>query len=172
MAKAKYQLGDFLALVDSDDRSFVLAVHEMLLQDNCKPKIQVTKSTGLQLSYSQPKIKTAAGVILIFFVYEDKLMIRIYGVNHKAYPDVLNRLPEKMVHQIDNAADCIKFADPQRCWKGCRGYDFEIAEKHYQKCLVQCFQFCVDAESIPHLMALITNELRERVTALRSSLTF
>jgi len=136
----------------------------MLLQDNYKPKIQVTKSTGLQLSYSQPKIKSTAGIISIFFLHNDKLVVRIYGKNHKAYPDVLNKLPESITSQIDKASDCVKFADPQKCWKGCIGYDFYVGETHYQKCAVNCFQLNVDAESMPYLLDLIKSESKERLT--------
>jgi len=162
MPKAKYQFEDFLTTVNDNCKGFVTTVHEMLLEDSYKPKIQVTKSTGFQLAYFQPKIKAAAGIILIFFVRNNKLMIRIYGSNHKAYLNVLNRLPESMVNQIDNADDCKKFIDPQRCWTGCMGYDFNIRDKRYQKCIVNCFQLAIDSESIPYLLEIIKSEGRER----------
>jgi len=164
MPKAKYQLEDFLAIVNHDGKEFVTAVHEMLTQAGYKPKIQVTKSTGLQLAYHQPKVKSVAGIVCIFFVLNDKLTIRIYGTNYKAYPDVLNNLPEKLVNQIDAAANCIKFADPERCWKGCMGYDLHINGKPYQKCIVQCFQFDVEPDTMPHLAELIQCESQERMT--------
>jgi len=163
MAKAKYQFDDFLALVKADSKDFVVNVHEMLLQKNYKPKLQVTKSTGFQLSYHEPKIKTVAGRILIFFFQDDKLMIRLEGKNHGQYPDVLNDLPERMVNQIDKAVECIKFTDPEKCWKGCIGYAFHIGGTHYQKCITQCFQFTVEAESIPAILELIESELNARV---------
>jgi len=162
MPQSKYQLEDFLAIVNDDDKIFVTTVHEMLLQDNYKPKIQVTKSTGLQLSYHQPKIKTVAGIILIFFLHNNKLIIRIYGNNYKAYADVLNGLPKNIANQIDKADDCKKFTDPQKCWTGCIGYDFHIREKHYQKCIVNCFQLIVDSESMPYLLEIIKSESMER----------
>jgi len=155
---------DFLLHVNDDCKGFVTTVHEMLLQDNYKPKVQVTKSTGLQLSYSQPKVKGATGVILIFFFRNGKLAIRIYGKNHTAYPNVLNSLPAKIASQIDKAVNCVKFTDPQRCWKGCIGYDFHIGENHYQKCITQCFQFEIDPdEDVPHLLELIKNENKARI---------
>ena len=168
MAKAKFQFDDFLTTIDDDCKGFVTTVHEILLQDNYKPKIQVTKSTGLQLSYSQPKVKTVAGIILIFFLRNNKLMIRIYGNNHKTYPDVLNGLPESITNQIDKADNCVKSIDPQRCWKGCIGYDFHIKEKYYQKCIINCFQFNVDSESMPYLLEIIKSESRARCKELVS----
>ena len=163
MAKAKYQFEDFLTTVSDGYKEFVTTVHKMLLQDNYRPQIKVTKSNGLQLAYYQPKIKVVAGVILIFLFCNDKLMIRIYGKNHKEYPDVLNSLPERIVNQIDKAGDCVKFINPQRCWNGCIGFDFHIREKRYQKCYVQCFQLDVDLESMPYLIELIKSENKERM---------
>jgi len=164
MARAKYQFEDFLITVKDDDKDFVTEVHEMLLQEGYKPKIQVTKSNGFQLSYHQPKIKTVAGRILIFFLCEGKLMVHLFSNNHEKYPNVLNNLPERIVSQIDKAEDCIKFADPERCWKGCIGYEFDIRENHYQKCSAQCFRLEIDATSMPYLFELIKCESKERHT--------
>jgi len=165
MAKAKYQFDDFLTIVKDDYKDFVIKVHEMLLQEGFKSKIQVTKSNGFQLSYHQPKIKTVAGRILIFFFCEGELMVRLEGKNHEKYPEVLNNLSEEIVSQIDKAEDCIKFSDPERCWKGCIGYEFDIRENHYQKCAVRCFQFEVDFESVPALFKLIECESKARHSA-------
>jgi len=162
MAKAKYQFEDFLTTVPEDCKNIVVDLHATMLDENYKPKITVTKSTGLQLAYHQPKIKTVAGIIFIFFIQNEKLMIRLYGKNHEQYPDVLNDLPETMVSQIRKAEDCVKFANPDKCWKGCIGYDFHIRENHYQKCYVFGFQFEVNAESMPHLPRLIESESKAR----------
>ena len=162
MPKAKYQLDDFLTIVQDNCKDFVTQIHEMMLGDGFKQKIQVTKSTGLQLAYSQPKIKSVTGIILIFFAREDKLMIRIYATNHTKYPDILNTLPERITNQIGNATDCKKFIDPQKCWAGCMGYDFHVREKRYQKCIVDCFQLIVDSEGIPFLLEIIKSESKER----------
>ena len=165
MPKAKYQLEDFLTIVSEDRKEFVLVVHEIMLREKYKPKIQVMKSTGLQLSYAEPKVKGVNGIILIFFMREDKLIIRIYAKNHKAYAHMLNDLPEAIVTQVEDAPDCVKFSDPDKCWKGCMGYDFRIREKRYEKCYVACFQLIVDAESKPCFLALIENEVKARLIA-------
>ena len=162
MAKAKYQFDDFLVTVKADCKDFVVHVHEMLLNEKYRPKISITKSTGMQLAYHQPKIKTVAGIVLIFFIRNEELMIRIYGKNHKKYPDVLNDLPSNLVSQIDKAEDCVKFTNPDKCWKGCIGYEFDIGGDHYQKCLVNCFEFEVDTPSEPYLLKLIESESNSR----------
>jgi len=171
MPNAKYQLEDFLVHVNGSNKAFVQSIHELLLKERYKPKIQVTKSTGLQLAYVQPNIKTVVGIILIFFVRDDQLMIRIYGTHHKAYLDVLSALPETIEHQIASADDCKKFVDPTKCWAGCMGYDFHIRGTHYQKCAVNCFQFEVDAPSMPHLLALIKSESQQRMAAMLEKYT-
>ena len=162
MAAAKYQLEDFLALVDCDYRNFVLEIHEMLLQDGYKLKIQLTKLYGLHISYSQPKIKVVKGIIVYFLVNNGKLKIRINADNLAEYPDVLNRLPENILQQMDKADNCLKIIDQNKCWQGCIGYDFHIGGRHYQKCLNNCFLLDVDAESFPFLLELIKREKSQR----------
>jgi len=162
MPKAKYQFEDFLVTVPPDLRSFIAETHEMLLSEGYKPKITVTKTTGFQLAYHQPKIKSVKGIILIFFLQNGKLVARIYADNCAKYPDVLNGLPKGIINQINSAPDCMKFANPQKCWTGCLGYDFIIAGKRYQKCYVACFQLRVDFESVPYIIEIIKNESRER----------
>ena len=162
MSGAKYQLEDFLVSVDDNHKNFVIIVHEMMLQKGYKLKVQFTKSNGLQVSYSQPKIKVVKGIIVYFFVREGRLMIRINADNHAKYHDVLNSLPENIVSQIGQADDCMKAIDPQRCWQGCIGYDFHIRGKHYQKCCINCFMLEVDSESFPFLLELTESESKER----------
>jgi hypothetical protein len=162
MPKAKYQLEDFLALVEDDCRGFVITIHDLLLQHGYKLKVQSTKTYGLHVSYWQPKIKSVIGIIVYFLVRDGKLMIRINADNHKKYSDALNRLPENIVSQVAQADDCMKKIDPQRCWKGCSGYDFRIGSNHYHKCLLNCFLFNVDSGSMPFLIELIENESKER----------
>ena len=165
MAKSKYQLENFLELVDNDYRRFVLTINEMMVQESYKLKIQLTKSYGLHISYSQPKIKTVKGIIAYFMIKNGKLMIRINADNYTKYLGVLNRLPGNMLSQMDNADNCLKMIDPQKCWQGCWGYDFRIGESHYQKCLINCFLLEVNSESFSFLLELIESESKERYVA-------
>ena len=162
MPKTKYQLEDFLALVNDDYRNFAITIHEKLLQDGYKLKIQSTKTYGLHASYWQPKIKSVIGIIVYLLIHDGKLMIRINADNHKKYSDALNRLSENIISQVNNADDCMKKIDPQKCWKGCMGYDFHIGSNYYHKCLLNCFLLHVDSESMPFLLELIENESKER----------
>ncbi|MCL2621251.1 MAG: hypothetical protein FWD97_10005 [Defluviitaleaceae bacterium] len=162
MPQAKYQLGDFLAMASDKDKVFVNNVHETLMEKGYKPKIQVTKTDGLRIAYHQPKTKTVAGIVSILLFHNGNLTIRIYPKNYKSYPETLNALPESMVNQINQAPDCIKFADPNKCWKGCGGYDLLIRGNTYQKCITACFQLSIDDESISHLLEIIQKETTER----------
>jgi len=162
MSKAKYQLDDFLALLDNGYKDFVITVHELLMQEGYKLKIQSTKLYGLHISYSQPKIKVVKGIIVYFIIQNSKLMIRINADNHARYPDVLNRLPENILSQIDKSSDCMKAAGPQKCWQGCIGYDFHIGDKRYLKCITNCFMLDVNSENFLFLLEMIKCELKER----------
>ena len=165
MPKPKYQLDDFLATINQHDKDYVLTVHDMLLQDGYKLKIQSTKTYGLHIAYAQPKIKTVKGIIAYFLQQNGKLMIRINADNYASYPQVFSQLPESITTQMDKADDCIKMKDPQKCWQGCVGYDFHIRKKHYQKCLINCFLLAVDETDFPFLVELIKHESKERSLA-------
>jgi len=162
MPKPKYQFDDFLIVVNNEYRDFVTSVHKILIESGYKPKIELTKKNGLQLYYFQPEIKSTTGIIMYFLFRDEKLMIRFYASNYAKYPEVLNGLPEIIIKQINNSDECKKLINPDKCWTGCMGYDFYIGEKHYQKCLVNCFFLNVDFESIPFLIELIKNESKER----------
>jgi len=162
MPKAKYQLDDFLALVDNYYKDYVVQVHELMMQEGYKLKIQTTKQYGLHVAYRQPKVKSVTGIIAHLLIQNDKLMVRINASNHAKYPDVLNSLPENILSQMDKADDCKKFIDPQKCWTGCGGYDIRIGNRHYQKCLINCFLLAVDNDCFPFLLKIIESEARER----------
>ena len=163
MAKAKYQFDDFLMTVPDGYKDFVSSVHELLLEAGYKPKLSVTKSTGFQLAYHQPKTKTTAGIVLIFFKRNETLILRIYGTNHAQYPETLQSLPQSLLGQIEDATDCVKFQNPDKCWKGCIGHEFHIGERLYQKCMIDCFEFTVDTPDLPDLQRLITAESKARL---------
>ena len=165
MPKAKYQFEEFLETVPLLNRDFVCRVRELLLHKNYKGRLSVTKSTGFQLAFHEPKIKSTVGILAIFFKRQDPLILRIYGRNHQCYQDVLEELPSWMVSHIKEAMDCKKFKDPEACWKGCRGLDFSVRGEIFQKCLVDCFEFKVDEASEPHLLRIIEGEKIARLGA-------
>jgi hypothetical protein len=161
MTDQEYMFEDFLANVREEDKNFVNEVHGTLLRDRYKAKIE-HKANGFFVSYSHPKTKR---VILNFLFRKKGLMIRLYADNCNKYSDVFDRMPKKIVDQIEKARNCKRLIDPEDCSPRCLlGYDFYIGEKHYQKCRGH-FILLVDRESIPTLLELIVSENRERSAA-------
>jgi len=159
MAKINYQFEDFLNNVEPQYRDFVNEIHELLMKDNYKIKIE-EKATGFFVSYEHPKTKRN---ILNFLFRKKGLFIRLYGENCNEYQDVLNELPQEIINQIDKAGVCKRIIDPQACNPRCSmGYDFYMIEKHYQKCRNSCFYLFVDLDSVPFLFKLIESENKER----------
>ena len=158
MQEANYQFEDFLMSVDEAHKDFVLTVHETLLQAGCKVKVESSKTVLFSVKYTQGRKG-----IFNFKLRKKSLKASVYAGNFAAYPDVLNSLPESMVGQIAKSAACKNMSDPPSCWEGCVGYDIPIGEERYQKCkFVGCFQFNVNAESAPFLLALLESELKAR----------
>ena len=160
MEKTNYQYEDFLMGVDDAYKSFVVAVHEKLLQEGCKVKIGSTKTNLFSVKYTQGR----RGVFN-FMLRKRGFKASVYAANFAAYPDVLNSLPKSMAAQIAKTSDCKNMSDSPTCWDGCIGYDIRIGEEQHQKCKFGCFQFNVDAESIPFLLTLLESELKERCPA-------
>ena len=53
------------------------------------------------------------------------MLVRIYGVHVNDYEDILETLPDEMVHAILKAPICKRMADPDACNPKCSmGYDF------------------------------------------------
>ena len=160
MVKTEYQFEDFLANVSDECKDFVKQVHEMLSQDNYTVKIE-QKASGFFVSYLQPKNKRS---ILNFLFRKKGLLIGIYGDNCNKYAELLDKLPENMVKQIDKGGVCKRLIDPTTCNSRCvMGYDFYVSDKHYQKCRNSCFYFGVDLEGIPLLIDIIKSESEERL---------
>ena len=159
MAKIDYQFADFLMAVSDSNKDFVTQIHETLTQDGYKIKIE-PKAIGFLIIYAHPKNKRS---ILNFVFRKSGMYIRLYGENCNKYADVLNRLPDSMVKQIEKSSMCKRFTDPQACYPSCpAGYDFFIGEKHFQKCRLFCFLLLVDGESAPLLLEMVEREKEER----------
>lgn len=161
--KKKYEFEEFLTdvalleWVSEEDKQFITQFHEILLQRDCKVKITSSQKNPFLFAYTQKR----KGVMSLY-LRKKGLKARINVNNMEKYPDVLNTLPFEMVTQIDNSHICKNMVG-QKCWDGCMGYDFHIKENHYQKCRYECFQFDVNAKSMPFLFKLIENELDTRL---------
>ena len=156
-----YEFEDFLMSVDDEQRDFVLAVNEKLMQEGCKVKISSSKTSIFTVKYTQGRKG-----ILNFVLRKKGLTVSIYARNFEKYPDVLNGLHNSVITQIANAPPCKNLVGPKKCsWADCVGYSIPIGEDIHQKCSYQCFHFNIDAESTPSLMELLNSELKERKAA-------
>jgi len=159
MEKVKYLFEDFLSEVGADDREFVCKIHESLLHDVYRIKIEF-KASGFFVSYSHPQTKRS---LVNFLFRKGGLFVRIYADHIGKYAGFLNLLPEKMEKEINKAPVCKRLIDPADCNPKCiTGYDFLIRDSRYQRCRYCCFQFAVNPESIPVLSEFIENERRKR----------
>ena len=155
----QYRFEDFIAGVAPAYRKFVVNIHESLLRDSYNIKIE-SKISGMTASYAHPKTRRN---VLSFFFRKANLLTRVYADNLAQYTGFLNRLPEKMEKEIAKASLCKRLVNPDECNPKCiKGYDFFVRKNHYQKCRYNCFQFEVNAESIPVLADFIENERKER----------
>jgi len=162
MRKTEYQFNDFLGFlgqVADDCMGFVLHIHEKFMQMGCNVKITSTKAYPYQLAYTMPNSRKG---ILNFYLRKKGLKIRITIVDPAIHADVLNRLPEHMVRQIDKKNVCRKLVDGDACLDTCTGFDFHMGETRYQRCRFYCFQFDVDAESMPFFLELLEREIAGR----------
>jgi len=163
MEEINYLYEDFFMNVDNQYKDFVAQVNEMVLQEGySKVAVSTSKTYLFSVKYTHPK--TRRGIVNFTLRKKKGLMATIFAVNHNKYPQILNGLPEKMVSQIAKKHSCGNITDPGSCMAKCVGYDFYIGETHYQKCRFGCFQFDVDAESVPILLEMLTNELEVRRT--------
>jgi len=159
----EHQFEDFLMSVNDEYRDFVTTIHKMVIQDGYdKVTISSSKTNLFSVKYTHPKTRRG---IVNFTLKKRGFKISVFAANFAKYPDALNRLPESMENQITKTPSCKNIMEPGTCMGKCIGYDFHINEAHYQKCKFNCFQFNVDAESIPLLLELIERELAARRTA-------
>jgi len=157
MEQMNDQFEDFLMSVSDDYKEFVHTVNQILLQEGCKVKVGSSKTNLFSVKYTQGRKG-----IFNFMLRKRGFKVSVYAANYAKYPDVLNSLPENMVKQLAKTAACKNMDSPPTCWEGCIGYDIHIGEEQYQKCKFGCFQFDVNAESIPYLLTLLESELKER----------
>ena len=153
------QFEDFFIGVHDDYKGFVSVINDMVQKDYSNVKITTSKTDVFKVAYSQPKTRRG---IVNFYLRKRGFKMAVFAKHCGNYPDVFAGLPEAMVAQIDKAGDCLNLKEPGKCMDKCAGYDFHVGENHYQKCRFGCFQFNVDAESIPFLTKMVERELVER----------
>lgn len=133
-------------------------LHNQLTELGCKIDIKPAKS-GFVVSYSLNK-KTISN-----YVFRKKgLMVRIYASHIIQYLEILDTLPDSMVHTIQEAPVCKRLVDPAACNQRCpMGYDFILRGERLQKCRNNAFLFLLSEESRPYIKALLLNEANAAV---------
>ena len=160
MAKEKFSIEQFLAVVDASYKPFVQDLHNYLIDGGCKATVEEKKS-GFFASYKHTKSKKSI-VNLLF--RKAGLFVRIYGENASKYLDFLNTLPGEMVQSIEESTACKKLIDPDSCSPTCpTGYDFTIGSKHFKVCRYSGFVFLVTNKSNPYIKSFVENEMKERM---------
>ena len=160
MEQENNQFEDSLMGLNDEQKDFAIAINEKLLKEGCKVKIASSKTVLFSVKYTQGR----KGV-LTFSLRKKGLKVSIYARNFEKYLDALNSLHGTVLAQIADAPNCKNMVGPKKCWDGCMGYNIPIGEEVHQKCSYYCFQFDVDAESVPSLVKLLDCELEARQAA-------
>lgn len=160
--KEEIPFEDFLITVDPKYQAFVFGLHEYMLENDCKTKIEL-KSSGHLVSYQHTPTKK----VIVNFVFRKKgLIVRIYGDNVNKYLAFMEGLPVGMAKSIAKAPVCKRLVNPNDCNPKCsKGYDFNIGGEHFQKCRYNCFMFEVNDESNTYIKSFIENEIKERIAS-------
>jgi len=155
-AKEKMSLEQYLAACGKGDGDFVQELHDYMLANKGKVTFEKQKTNSLgSLKYKQRSVFN-------FLLREHGLFVRIYGENIGTYPDFLQTLPGEMIGEIQQAGLC-KWLVYGKCSPKCGGYDFHIADEHFQKCRYGCFEFLATEGSKPFIKAFVEHEMRERM---------
>lgn len=149
---------DFLASVDGENQKFVSDLHDELTELGCKIEVKSAKS-GYVVSYSLNK-KTIAN-----YVFRKKgLLARIYANHIAQYMELLDTLPDSMVHDIQKAPICKRLVDPTACNQKCSmGYDIILKGERLQRCRNNAFLFLLDEASKPYIKSLLLHEAKASV---------
>ena len=96
------------------------------------------------------------------YVFRKKgLMIRIYAGHIAQYMNVLDNLPDEMVHAIQKASICKRLVDPDTCNQRCSmGYEFILKGERLQRCRNNAFMFFINEESKPFIKNILLNEAK------------
>ena len=157
MAQEKINFEQFVESVDADNKPFVQALHNYLLESGCKVAFE-EKKNGYLASYKHGKPPKA---LLNFVFRKEGMLTRIYGERISGYPDFLNTLPDEMVRYIEKSGECKRLTQ-NTCSLKCSGYDFMIGNVRHQKCRYNCFEFLMTDESKPYIKSFVEHELKER----------
>jgi len=168
-AKKKYEFEDFMTDVEmldwvsKEQLAFITEFHEYFTERDLKLNIKSNKTTPFIFNFTNKR----KGVFSLY-LKEKGLMAIVKAHNVDKYGDALEMLSEDMISLIEQSPVCKNLVrkDPSEkgCgWADCFGYDFNMGEANYQICRYSCFQFDVNAETLPHLKNLAIRELEEQL---------
>ena len=158
MAAEKITFEDFIHDLSGHDLDFALDLNHYLLEAGCRANFEA-KKTGLLGSYKQKKpVRTIINLLL----KKQGLFVRIYGENIHQYQDFLETLSPELIETIDGNGDCKRLVSGG-CSPKCSGYDFTIAENHFQKCRYNCFEFLVTPTSASMIRSFVEKETNARL---------
>ena len=159
MAKEEIGFDQFLADVDPAYQNFIGGLHQYLIDNGCKAKVELKKS-GNFVAYTHGKSKRSVANLLF---RKKGLIARIYGEKAGRYLAFMDTLPDEMFFAIQKAPVCKRLINPENCNPKCSmGYDFVTRGAHFQKCKNNCFMFDVNEGNNPYIQAFLENEIRER----------
>ena len=155
--KQEQNLKDFLALVNDNDKEFVIKVNEIMMTNNATSKVEHRKTFSV-INYKDSKTKK---VITSVTIKKEKLSVKIVGYNAMNYESFLEELPTTMVETIETAPDCKRMIDPSTCWQACEmGTVFNMNGVNLAKCRYHCFEFDVESANKESIYSLVETESR------------
>ena len=159
MAKDEVSFEQFLTAVEHPYQGFISDLHNYLVDNDYKVKIEL-KSSGFFASYKHSKTKKS---ILNLLFRKKGLIARVYGENANKYLEFMDTLPEEMVKSIEKALVCKRLINPNDCNPKCSmGYDFSVNGSRFQKCKNSCFMFDINNKNNLYIMSFIENEIKAR----------
>ncbi|MCL2839691.1 MAG: hypothetical protein FWE05_02875 [Defluviitaleaceae bacterium] len=155
MPKETISFTQFMEAVEADNKIFIQALHDFLMEKSCKLTIEEKKS-GFMASYKYNKKS-----IINFLFRKTGMLVRVYGENASKYPHFLDTLPEEMTQHIKDWGICKRLVH-NTCNSRCAGYEFMLDNAFMQKCKYGCFDFHVTEGNNPYIQSFIEHEIKER----------
>lgn len=151
---------DFLEIVDSINRDFVIYINTFLLEHGCKCEIKLAKS-GFTVSYI---LNNTNKTLANFVCRKTGIKLRLYPQNLNKYETFLNTLPDKLKKEIKKASVCKRLINPDDCNPKCvMGYTFLMDDERYQKCRYMAFLITLNPENNPFIKSFLEKEISFQV---------
>jgi len=147
---------EFIESVEDKDIEFVEKVHQILSDLDYKCEIKTAKQ-GYIVSYLNKKTKRT---LATYVRRKSGLKLRLYPAHINDYESFLGTMPKQMIKAVEKSSVCKRMIDPEACNSRCvMGYAFDLSDTHYQKCRYSAFQFDLNEDNNPYLLAFLDKEL-------------